>query len=587
MSTTQRPTKPMVPPGVLPIVGLVVSVVTSVVAGGYISGVVSGHGGALPTGVYGVLDVFEGLFRNPGDPALAWPEGSRPGGPVLTWVSIAIVAALCLWFGLFFSGQQMKRAAARRVRESGFADRTELARTGISEKAAVRKAKATRLSLKDVPVRRIDAAVETTRVAELYDHKGEGVFLQYRDGLTCTGPTGAGKTWRVCWKGVTDAVGPVVATSTRGDLLRSTWAQRREVGHVEVFDPEGLTAIPNPMRWSILDGCEDPEVAKRRAEALVQAMPMDDTSNSGYWNGKAAMLMRGYLYSAAVKNKNMIDLRIWASSRNVQLVRDVLEQDLPDWHAELEQALDSQSDSSDDVVSACARLLEPLASPKLMSAINVPHSESADLHALMTEGKNTVYLVSEGHSASAAVFTTVLSAELYHIAKTHGLGNEDDKIDPPLRMVLDEMNNVAAIPHMPDLITDSGGRGIQIWAFVHSALQNEKRWGRIDGQRLSSDSPARIYLPGLGDEGELSALSRLMGSRDEYISLDPRSAPRSVPVMALNEIREMPEDQALMIYRNARPMKVRLPSVWDVPDLSKLVRANQSAFDAFCAKAEL
>lgn len=345
-----------------------------------------------------------------------------------------------------------------------------------------------------------------------------------------------------------------------------------------------MTAIPNPMRWSILDGCDDPEVAKRRAEALVQAMPMDDTSNSGYWNGKAAMLMRGYLYTAAVKNKDLMDLRIWASSRNVKLVRDVLKKDLPDWHAELGQALDSKSDSSDDVVSACARLLEPLASPKLMGAINVPRSESADLHALMTEGKNTVYLVSEGHSASAAAFTTVLSAELYHVAKTHGLTRPDDKIDPPLRMVLDEMNNVAAIPHMPDLITDSGGRGIQIWALVHSALQNEKRWGRIGGQRLSTDSPARMYLPGLGDESELAALSRLIGSRDEYTSHDPRSAPRSVPVMALNEIREMPEDQALMMFRNAKPMKVRLPSVWDVPDLSKRVQANQAAFDDFCAK---
>ncbi|MDV6276526.1 hypothetical protein R3Q06_23790 [Rhodococcus erythropolis] len=78
------------------------------------------------------------------------------------------------------------------------------------------------------------------------------------------------------------------------------------------------------MRWSILDGCDDPEVAKRRAEALVQAMPMDDTSNAGYWNGKAAMLMRGYLYTAAVKNKDLMDLRIWASSRNVKLVRDAL-----------------------------------------------------------------------------------------------------------------------------------------------------------------------------------------------------------------------------------------------------------------------
>ena len=584
MSTAQRPAQPLITPGVIPAVAAAGAVVFSVVGGGYLAGVLAGTGGALPTGLYGVIDVFKGLFLHPGDPALAWPEGSRPGGPVLTWGCILVLAALCLWLGMFISTKLTIRRAARRVREAGFADRAELARAGVSEKVAVRKAKATRLSLKDVPVRRIVAEVETTKIATLYNGN-DGVYLQYRDGLTCTGPTGSGKTWRVCWKGVTDAVGPVVATSTRGDLLRSTWAERSEVGHVEVFDPEGLTAIANPMRWSILDGCDDPEVAKRRAEALVQAMPMDDTSNAGYWNGKAAMLMRGYLYTAAVKNKNLMDLRIWASSRNVKLVREVLQADLPDWHAELGQALDSKSDSSDDVVSACARLLEPLASPKLMGAINVPRSESADLHALMTEGKNTVYLVSEGHSASAAAFTTVLSAELYHIAKTHGLTRPDDKIDPPLRMVLDEMNNVAAIPNMPDLITDSGGRGIQIWALVHSALQNEKRWGRIGGQRLSTDSPARMYLPGLGDESELAALSRLMGTRDEYTSRDPRSAPRSVPVMALNEIREMPEDQALMMFRNAKPMKVRLPSVWDVPDLAKRVRANQSAFDEFCSKS--
>lgn len=584
MSTAQRPAQPLITPGVIPAVAAAGAVVFSVVGGGYLAGVLAGTGGALPAGLYGVIDVFKGLFLHPGDPALAWPEGSRPGGPVLTWGCILVLAALCLWLGMFISTKLTIRRASRRVREAGFADRAELARAGVSEKVAVRKAKATRLSLKEVPVRRIVAEVETTKIATLYNGN-DGVYLQYRDGLTCTGPTGSGKTWRVCWKGVTDAVGPVVATSTRGDLLRSTWAERSEVGHVEVFDPEGLTAIANPMRWSILDGCDDPEVAKRRAEALVQAMPMDDTSNAGYWNGKAAMLMRGYLYTAAVKNKDLMDLRIWASSRNVKLVREVLQADLPDWHAELGQALDSKSDSSDDVVSACARLLEPLASPKLMGAINVPRSESADLHALMTEGKNTVYLVSEGHSASAAAFTTVLSAELYHVAKTHGLTRPDDKIDPPLRMVLDEMNNVAAIPNMPDLITDSGGRGIQIWALVHSALQNEKRWGRIGGQRLSTDSPARMYLPGLGDESELAALSRLMGTRDEYTSRDPRSAPRSVPVMALNEIREMPEDQALMMFRNAKPMKVRLPSVWDVPDLAKRVRANQSAFDEFCSKS--
>ncbi len=77
--TTQRPTKPIVTPGVIPM-----AVVLSVVGGGYLSGVFAGTGGALPSGMYGVLDVFKGLFLHPADPALAWPEGSRPGGPVLT-----------------------------------------------------------------------------------------------------------------------------------------------------------------------------------------------------------------------------------------------------------------------------------------------------------------------------------------------------------------------------------------------------------------------------------------------------------------------------------------------------------------------
>ena len=83
------------------------------------------------------------------------------------------------------------------------------------------------------------------------------------------------------------------------------------------------------------------------------------------------MLMRGYPYSAAVKDKDLMDLRIWASSGNVKLVRAVLQRDLPDWHAErpgvgLEVRLLRRRGQR------MCRLLEPLASPKLMGAINVP-----------------------------------------------------------------------------------------------------------------------------------------------------------------------------------------------------------------------
>jgi len=578
-----RPTPPVLPYGTGPVVGFVAGALVSVVGGGYLSGLVAGTGPALPAGVYGVIPVVTGLFASPGDPASAWPADAQPGGPILTWLCIGVIAAACIMLGAIISGKNMARKVARRIRASGFAGKEELARVGLDEKSAVKKAKATRLTLSDVPVRQIDAAVETTRIGTLYDDKKQGVFLQHRDGLMVEGPTGSGKTWRMFYKAVVDAPGTVVATSTRGDLLRATWAERSAIGEAKVFDPDGLTVYPNKMRWSILDGCEDPEVAMRRAAALVQAMPMDDTSNSGYWNGKAAMLMRGYLYAAAVLSKDLVTLRMWASSRDVRAVRDVLSVDLPDWNTDLTQALDSGSDSSDDVISACTRLLEPLASPRLMRSLNVPRGESADLHALITEGRNTVYLISEGGSASAAAMTTVLSAELYHVAKTHGLTQPDDKIDPPLRMVLDEMNNVAAIPNMPSLITDSGGRGIQIWAGVHSRLQNEERWGRVGGHQLSNDSPARLYLTGLGDADELATISKGLGMRDEYMSASRMTGPRSVPVMAGNEISQMAADQALLRYREAKPIKLHVPSVWDVPALAEKVRANQAAFDRFCA----
>ena len=53
--------------------------------------------------------------------------------------------------------------------------------------------------------------------------------------------------------------------------------------------------------------------------------------------------------------------------------------------------------------------------------------------------------------------------------------------------------------------------------------------------------------------------------------------------MAANEISQMAADQALLRYREAKPIKLHVPSVWDVPAVAEKVRANQAAFDKFCA----
>ncbi len=470
----------------------------------------------------------------------------------------------------------------RRHAREGFADARELRRRSLTETTARAAGFAARVSLDDLPRfrrRRAPSSDLAVDVGQVIGGRGH-MWAQFRDGALVEGPTGSGKTWRIAWHRVVEAPGFCLATTTKPDLLWSTVAERSAVGEVYVFAPESICAWPHRLRWSLIAGCDDPDTALRRAEALVQAMPIDDAKNGAYFTAKSIVLVRCYLYAAARLDASLRTLRTWASSRQVPEVRTVLTRERPDWAAELEQTLGSSADSSEDIIGATSRLLEPLASPALMDTLDVPVSESADLREIIAGGTNTLYLLSEGSSASAAPFVAALAAEVHHVTKKLALDMPGQRLDPPATLRLDELNNVAPIPRLPSLITDSGGRGICIWGFVHSAAQNTDRWGQTGGRRLTTESPMRIVLPGLADDQELTSLSRLIGDRDDFHS--HRSGPRRVPIMPAAEIRQMPADRALVIYRGAKPALVSLPTVWDTPALRERVNASRDYYDSIC-----
>ncbi|MFI6368292.1 type IV secretory system conjugative DNA transfer family protein [Nocardia sp. NPDC050630] len=433
--------------------------------------------------------------------------------------------------------------------------------------------------------RRLDPTRMAVALGALVENPREMVYLQHRDAVLVEGPTGSGKTWRIAYQLVDGAPGFVLATTTKSrDVLGATIADRADVGAVAVFDPEDLTGWPARIRWSVLAGCEDPDTAIRRAAAMARAMPMEGARNSGYFEAKAATLLRCYLHAGAVEKIRIREVRKWVSSRTTTVAREILARTLPDWAAELEQILDSASESSDDVIAAAARLLEPLASPKLMSAIDVPQDESFDIAPFVLDPtrRNTLYLVSKGTSGSMAPFVAALAAEVHHIADRASQKHPSGRLDPPVRLVLDEVNNVAPIPDLPAIFSDSGGRGITTWAFAHNQRQNQQRWGDHGGLMLAYSAPALLILPGMrGDE--LGEISRLIGNRKEWRATIGRGSPayqlHDEPVMTAAELREMDTDEALLLYRNARPMKVQLPTVWQVPETKRRVEASLREFD--------
>ena len=105
--------------------------------------------------------------------------------------------------------------------------------------------------------------------------------------------------------------GACVSFTTRADLYELTAGTRALLGPVHVFNPYGVGGIPSTFRPDIIAGCLSPEVAVRRAAALI-----GETSMLGemvFWSDKAAVALAGLMHAAAVGGYDMAKVYLWAN----------------------------------------------------------------------------------------------------------------------------------------------------------------------------------------------------------------------------------------------------------------------------------
>ena len=147
------------------------------------------------------------------------------------------------------------------------------------------------------------------------------------------GPTRSGKTVSVVIPSVVEAPGFVLATSTRGDIIKTTRYLRecgvkdrkngaeyggRGAGTTHTFDPEGVAEndpdTRHNMNWTPLQGCDDPAVAMRRAQTMVAIGGMGSGSNNQEWGVSATMYVQAMLYAAAIADRTINDCYRWSPS---------------------------------------------------------------------------------------------------------------------------------------------------------------------------------------------------------------------------------------------------------------------------------
>lgn len=566
---------------ILLVIAVVATAGTLVSVAGAVSGVLAGHGWAWPSAstTPAVFAGIKALIGSPADPAQRWPSTSPAGPGWLVWLCLVVVVATTAWCMWKVWDLWDARRMRKEHRQQGLAGRGDLVAAGLTEDTAVDRARRTSPALAGIRVRDIDPGLAAIHVGRLRGTR-EAVYVQQRDCTLVEGPTGAGKTWRIATQRCWDAPGFLAATTTKVDLIAATVAERSQLGQIAVFDPTGMTGWPTPVRWSLLAGCEEPAVSIERAESMVRATPMAGVKNSSFWEIRASTIVRCYLTAAALERKRLGTVRNWVNLKEWKQPYDILHNVYPDWAADLKSITANRSESTDDVFGTASMLLDPLADPAIARMVDVPTHESIDLAEFVLGEANTIYLACQAEQRKVGPIVAAMTGEIYRILDRQSQREPGQRLAVPARLVLDEVNNIAPIP-LPDKMTDSGGRGICIWAFVHNRLQNIKRWGSEAGQEFTINAPNRIVLPGLADATELHSLSQLFGTRP-----DPASArhgyTREVPVLTVDQIREMDEDQALMIYRGSRAIMLDLPSVWDNADLAGAVRSSMSLYSHIC-----
>ncbi|MBY6537659.1 type IV secretory system conjugative DNA transfer family protein [Rhodococcus sp. BP-349] len=530
--------------------------------------------------------------------------------PASTVIAVALAAVLVIAAGFAVRVAARRRSRAPMPTPEGLATKTDLHRSGMTEKSVRLRgqensaryehtatlAGAAAFTKDGAATRRRgsgrdDTAVPSTRYGALLglEHaSGVPVWVQHADSHLIEGPAQAGKTSQIVVPNALPAPGALVLSSTKAEIVYLTWLPRSRQGTIAVFDPENISQWPGRIKFSAVAGCEDPDVAIRRAVALVSARPMEGATGADFFEGRAKTMLRCYLHAAALADLGLTAVARWCSSKAPEEALRILSEHRPDWAEALSGILDSRADkTTDTIVQVLSSIMEPLASPALLAAVDCPAEESFDVAEFVRTNTGTLYLLSEGGNESVAPFVALLAAEVFKVASDYSQTLPARRIDPPLKMLLDEVNNVAPIPELPEKMSDSGGRGISLWCFTHNRSQTEKRWGREGAALFVGSANTRIVLPGLLDTNALREISTLIGQREELVLNAPdkkrdggmtqqRQGSLVVrPIMTESAIREMPDKTALVIRRNSKAVMVTLLGYYEDPAIAEIVAESE------------
>ncbi|MDD0856641.1 TraM recognition domain-containing protein [Arthrobacter alpinus] len=388
----------------------------------------------------------------------------------------------------------------------GVARRAEIARE-FGAKAALKRGRYTHPGVKDPKVEEVSWTIGKSR--------GVTVHVSTEESLVIQGAPRSGKGLYIVINAILDAPGAVVTTSTRADNLVVTMRARATNGRpVTVFDPQGMSGLPSTLRWSPVRGCQDPDVASRRA--LVISADSALKGENVAWQKRSQIVLQCLLHAAALSGDGVSAFRRWAS--NPVLAREALAVlDRPEaalgWQADLMGIIDDDPRNTSNSWIGVTAAAAPLSSPKVLAALDPKgSSEQFDPKAFI-EQRGTLYLIgTKSGAAAAGPYLSALIDDIDYAAREMAFVVAGGRLDPPLSLILDEIANLSPWPGLPVALSDGGGIGISTLVVLQSLSQARSGWSMDEAATIWDAAIIKVIFGGGSDERDLRALAGLIGN---------------------------------------------------------------------------
>lgn len=507
--------------------------------------------------------------------------------------------------GLAGAGYMYVKTSMALGRESdGFASKKHL-KQQMARRALVNKRKILRPSLADVPARKVPTDAVGFYIGRCRK-TGLHLYAAIEESSLMLAPMGAGKTAKLGnW--LLDAVGAVLATSTKYDIVELTETIRSRVGNILVWNPEGLADRHSNIAWDPVIGCSDPKLGiercKRRAKSLLEGSDFTKgMENRNFWTSSSYRVLKAFMWAADAEGLSLIDVARWSKQPHRYEAIDIFKKhsDIAPrgWQDDLEQQqkVDGKATTLENVFGTLSQTFMFLDSPDIQQVILSAHRPNAQFDTeTYLRSRDTLYMLgSDSDVGGMGPLFTCLTSEVYAGARTLASRSRGGRLDPPMTFVLDEAALICSVP-LQRWTADSRGIGITIHAVFQSPAQIYERYGTYAYQTIW-DNCVKLILGGLSNAEHLESLSRLTGkkrvrqesqSQSNSEGLNPTSNRSSSvtwvekPTMEMSDIMYLAPGEILMFRKYlGGPVVATYTPVWDRKDVKNIVRDNKKAAKA-------